>query len=78
MGTEGAHLEVARQVDAGKVALVLLRTRELLGLLSGPAQQRGPNARPLEQDRNGRAKRPGPDDRRTTRMLAGVADGARS
>jgi hypothetical protein len=78
MGAEGAHLEVAREIDARQVALVLLRACELLGLPGGPAQQRGPDARPLEQDRDGGAKRPGPDDRRTTRMLAGVADGARS
>jgi hypothetical protein len=67
--------EVARQLDALQVALVLVRPAELIGLLAGAAQQRGADPGPLEQDGDGGAERPGPDDRRTTRMLAGVADG---
>jgi hypothetical protein len=75
LGAEEGDPEVARQLDAGEVAPVLVRTAELVRLLACTAQQYGPNAGPLEQDGHGRAERTGPDDRGTTRMLAGVADG---
>jgi hypothetical protein len=78
MGAERAYLEVTREIDPRQVALVLVSAIELLCLLRGAAQERGANARPLEQNGNSRAERPGPDDRGTTRMLAGIADGARS
>jgi hypothetical protein len=77
VGTEGLDPEVARQLDAGQIAKVLTRVRELACLLHRAAQERGADPRALEQHGNGRAKRPGPDDRGTTRMLAGVADGGR-
>jgi hypothetical protein len=75
LGTDERDAQVARQLDSVEVAPVRARARELLGLLAGATQQRRPNAGPLEQDGDGRAERPGPDDRGTTRMLAGVADG---
>jgi hypothetical protein len=46
-------------------------------LLDGAAQEGGAKPGALEQHGNGRAERPGPDDRGTTRMLAGIADAAR-
>jgi hypothetical protein len=75
IGTEVLHPEVARELHTWEIALVLAVVGELAGLLRRAGQQRGPNPRPLEQDCDRRAERPGPDDRGTTRMLAGVADG---
>jgi hypothetical protein len=56
LSPEAVHPEVARQLDTRQVALVLTRAGELLGLLGRPAQQRRPDARPLEQDGDGRAE----------------------
>jgi hypothetical protein len=67
--------QVARKLDVLEIAPVLVRAGELLRLLARATQERGPNAGPLEQDTNGRAERPGSDNRGTTRMLAGIADG---
>ena len=78
VGAEGADPEVARKLDARQVALVLARTRQLLGLLGRAAQQRRANAGPLEQHGDGGAEGPGPDDGGAAWMLAGVADGRRS
>ena len=76
LGAEGAHPQVARELHAGQVALVLTRARQLIGLLRRAAQERGADAGPLEQHRDGGAERPGPDDGGAAWMLARVADGA--
>jgi hypothetical protein len=78
LGTERAHVQVTRQLDAGEVVLVLARTRELLRLLRSAAEQRRANAGPLEQHSHRGAERPGPDDGGAAWMLAGVADGRTS
>jgi hypothetical protein len=54
---EGAHLQRLRQPHSGQVALVLSRAREDVGLLCRAAEQRGAQARALQQDRHGGAER---------------------
>jgi hypothetical protein len=75
LSTEVRDPEIAWQLDALQVAPVLTGLRQLLGLLARAAQERRAYPRPLEQDRNRRAERPGSDDSGTTRMLARIADG---
>ena len=70
--TEELHPEVARQLDPWEIALVVVSVGELARLLSGAAQESGAKPGALEQHGDRRAERPGPDDRGTTRMLAGI------
>jgi hypothetical protein len=72
---EGPDLESIRQPDPRQVALVLARRLEAFGLLRCAAKQRGAESGPIEQERDGRAERARPDDRRTTRLMsAGTSD----
>jgi hypothetical protein len=77
LSTEELHTEVARQLDTGEIALVVVGVGELARLLGGAAQESRAKPGALEQHGDRRAERPGPDDRGTTRMLAGIADAAR-
>src|SRR4029079_15000311 len=73
LSAEERHPQVAWQLHPVEVTLVLTRPRQLLGLLARAAQEPGPDPGALEQDGDGRAERPGPDDRGPTRILARVA-----
>ena len=67
--------QVARQLDAGEVALVVARAYELLGLLGGARQQRGAEAGAFEQESYGGAERAGTDDGDAAGMLSRWTDG---
>jgi hypothetical protein len=69
MGPERPHLQITRQLQSRQVALVLTRRREQLRLVAGAREQRRPQPRPVEQDRNSGAERAGADDGSAAGML---------
>ena len=78
LAAKGAHPQVAREVHARQIALVLARAGQLLGLRRRAAQKRRANTGTLEQHGNRGAERPGPYDGGAAWMLTGVADGRRT
>ena len=75
-GSEGAHLEVLREPDPLEVLPVLPRPLERRHLLGGAAQERGPDAGAVEQDRDRGAERAGAHHGGSVGVLAGIAERA--
>jgi hypothetical protein len=77
MDAECPDPQIAGELHARQVALVLTRRREQLRLFGGARQQRRAQGRPLEQDRDSGAERAGADDDGAAGMLARGADEAK-
>jgi hypothetical protein len=75
VGAERPNPQAVGQLDARQVVDVLAVALELLGLGGRPAEQRRADAGALDQQRDGRAERAGPDDDGASRVLAGIAEG---